>query len=165
MRFFTLLLTSVLSFSTMAHALDVSPDGPLIINLREDASSVIVGNPAHATVALENPRLLIVNAGMPGVTSLTVLGVNGNVIMNDKIISGGAAQGYVRVKNACINSTGDCQPVRMYYCEEGSACHNVVVAEEAPLAPLVGSVQDQQAAPPVEQQPVAIETREDDQTQ
>ena len=143
MRFFILLLTFVITGSTLAHALDVSPDGPLIINLREDAKSVIVGNPNHASVSLDNPRLLIINAGMPGVTSLTVLSADGRVILSDKIISGGAAQGYVRIQNACINSDGPCQPVRMFYCEEGSACHNVVVAEEAPAsAPVQGEIED-----------------------
>ena len=105
---------------------------------------MIVGNPAHATVSLENSRMLLVTAGMPGATSLTVLGQDGNVIMNEKLIVNGAAQGYVRVKNACINSSGgDCAETRMYYCEEGSACHNVVVADEPPQATnLTGTTQD-----------------------
>tara|TARA_B100001750_G_C15520408_1_gene611073 strand:+ start:4361 stop:4837 length:477 start_codon:yes stop_codon:yes gene_type:complete len=157
MRFFTLLLTFVIFGSTMANALDVSPDGPLIINLREDAQSVIVGNPNHASVSLDNPRLLIVTAGIPGVTSLTVLGENGRVIMNDKIISGGSAQGYVRIQNACINAQGACQPVKMFYCEEGSACHNVVVAETAPTASTQGTTINegsfaQEAAPQTQPQ-------------
>lgn len=132
MRILIIALTILITFPTLARALEVSPDAPLIVNLREDAKTVILGNPNHATVSLETARMLLITAGMPGMTGLTVLGNNGNVIMNEKIIVNGAAEGYVRVQNACINADGDCQPVRMYYCEEGSACHNVIVAEEAP---------------------------------
>lgn len=139
MRILFLVLTLVASFSTQALALEVAPDTPLIINLREDARTVILGNPNHATVSLETPRMLLVTAGMPGMTGLTVLGQNGNVILNEKVIVNGATQGYVRVQNACINADGDCQPVRMFYCEDGSACHNVIVAEEPPAAATVGA--------------------------
>ncbi len=116
-------------FSTAVMALDVSPDGPKIVSLPEDASSVIVGNPAHATVVLDNPRLMIITAGIPGMTRLTVLGRQGNVIMSENIIVNGATDGMVRVRNACINGAEGCQPTRMFYCEEGQQCHNVIVNE------------------------------------
>ena len=141
MRFYILLFTLTISFTTLAQALDVSPDGPLIVNLRDDATSVIVGNPAHASVSLENSRMLIINAGIPGATNLTVLGSDGRVIMNEKIIVNGASQGYVRVKNACINGGGDCRETTMYYCEEGSSCHNVIVATEPPMTSVSGPVE------------------------
>jgi hypothetical protein len=119
-------------------SLEVSPDGPQIIHLSEDAGTVIVGNPAHATVAMDNPRMLIVNAGIPGLTSLTVLSRTGKVILSDKIIVNGATENYVRVRNACINVGEGCQPTRMFYCETGTACHNVIVNE--PVVSGAGSV-------------------------
>ena len=129
MKFIIYLTVLMLGFTSIAMALDVSPDGPKIVNLAEDATSVIVGNPAHATVVMDNPRMLIVNAGRPGMTNLTVLGRNGKVIMNEHIIVNGAAPGYVRIKNACINGGDSCQPTSMYYCEPGQMCHNVMVNE------------------------------------
>lgn len=119
----------LMSISLPVWALEVLPDGPQIINLSEDAGSVIVGNPAHATVAMDNPRMLIVNAGIPGMTSLTVLSRDGKVILSDKIIVNAAAPNYVRVRNACINGGEGCQPTRMFYCEAGTACQNVIVNE------------------------------------
>lgn len=113
----------------MSMALDVSPDGPRIVSLSEDAASVIVGNPAHASVVLDNPRLMIITAGIPGMTRLTVLGRNGKVIMSENIIVNGATSGMVRVRNACINGGEGCQPTKMYFCEEGDVCHNVIVNE------------------------------------
>lgn len=133
-----IMAASLFMISMPAMALEVSPDGPQIINLSEDAASVIVGNPAHATVAMDNPRMLIVNAGIPGMTSLTVLSREGKVILSDKIIVNGATENYVRVRNACINGSEGCQPTRMFYCEEGTACQNVIVNE--PVVNGAGSI-------------------------
>lgn len=110
-------------------AINVSPDGPRIISLSEDAASVIVGNPAHASVVLDNPRLMIITARVPGMTRLTVLGRNGKVIMSENVIVNGAASGLIRVRNACINGGEGCAPTKMYFCEPGDACHNIVVNE------------------------------------
>ncbi len=137
MRIILLTFLSFIAVIPAVLALEVAPDGPLIINLRQDAGSVIIGNPAHATVAMQNSRMLIVNAGLPGVTNLTVLDERGNVIFNEKLVVNSSTDGYVRVKNACINAEGDCQPYNMFYCIEGSACHDVVVATEEPT-PTVG---------------------------
>lgn len=129
MKFLTIIFTLILAFSTSVMALEVSPDGPRMVQLPEDAASVIVGNPAHASVIMDNPRLLIINAGIPGMTRLTVLGRDGKVILSENIIVNGATAGMVRVRNACINGGEACQPTRMYYCEKGTACHNVIVNE------------------------------------
>lgn len=129
MKFLSIFFVLAVCFSSFAVALEVSPDGPRIVALQEDAASVIVGNPAHATVVLDNPRLLIVTAGIPGMTRLTVLGRTGKVIMSENVISNGATAGMVRVRNACINGGEGCRPTRMFYCEQGEPCHNVMVNE------------------------------------
>ena len=129
MKFLLILLAFGLFTTSSIMALEVSPDGPRIVSLNEDAASVIVGNPAHATVILDNPRLMIITAGIPGMTRLTVLGRDGKVIMGEDIIVNGPSIGMVRVRNACINGGENCQPTRMYHCVEGRQCHNVIVNE------------------------------------
>lgn len=125
--FITFFVLVVLSFQVTA--LDVSPDGPKIVQLPEDGASVIVGNPAHASVVMDNPRVMMINALIPGMTRITVLGKRGNVIFNEHIVVNGPSENYIRVKNACINGGDACQPTRMYYCSEGRQCHNVIVDE------------------------------------
>lgn len=112
-----------------ANAIDVSADGPKLVHLSHDASSVIVGNPAHATVSLDNPRLLIVNAGAPGVTKLTVIGKNGQVILDDYVRVNAPTGNMIRVKNACINGGDVCQQTKLYHCQNGQACNTVSVSE------------------------------------
>lgn len=129
MRIYTILLLSLCLFSMPSMALDVSPDGPKMVQLSEDASSVIVGNPAHATVVIDNPRLLMITAGVPGMTKLIVLGKKGQVILDETVIVNGASRGFIRVKNACINGGEACQPTKMFYCDGGKPCHNVIVNE------------------------------------
>jgi len=131
MRFSIVVITIFVFIISPVHALDVSPDGPRLVELPEDASSVIVGNPSHATVALDNPRLMIISAGVPGVTKLTVLGKSGRVIFNERLIVNGARGGYIRIKNACINGGDVCQKTKMYHCENGEACHSIAVNDPA----------------------------------
>jgi len=129
---FSIILSLFVSFflcSTGAKAIDVSADGPQLIHLSQDASSVIVGNPAHATVALDNPRLLIITAGAPGVTKLTVIGKDGQIILDDHIVVNSPSGNLIRVKNACINGGDVCQQTKMYHCKNGQACNDVSVSE------------------------------------
>ena len=125
---FLILLFTAFAFTHEGQAQDVvvTYDGPTMIDLNEDATSVIVGNPNHAQVVLDNPRRLFINAGQPGMTRLTVLGQNGQVIFNRNIIVGGGSNQMIRIRNACINSGGAaCQANRVYYCPEGRRCSDV----------------------------------------
>lgn len=123
------LFVACLLISSHVLALDISPDSPRIVHLSEDASSVIVGNPEHASVAMDNPRLLLITAKRPGMTGLTVLGKNGQVILQENLIINGPTQNFIRIKNACINGGDGCQPTRMFHCEKGAPCNNVIVSE------------------------------------
>lgn len=122
-------LLAGLFISGQVFALDISPDSPRIVQLSEDASSVIIGNPEHASVAMDNPRLLLITAKRPGMTGLTVLGKNGQVILQENLIINGPTQNFIRIKNACINGGDGCQPTRMFHCEKDTACNNVIVSE------------------------------------
>ncbi len=122
-------LLACLFISGQALAIDISPDSPRIIQLSEDASSVIVGNPEHASVAMDNPRLLLITAKRPGMTGLTILGKNGQVILQENLIVNGPTQNFIRIKNACVNGGDNCQPTRMFHCKKGTACNNVIVSE------------------------------------
>ena len=141
-RFFT--ATFIVAFLGIiqlvsAQPIHVSPDGPTIVRLSEDAASVIVGNPAHASVVLDNPQTLLINAGVPGMTSVVVLGKNGRVIMNKPIISNAPVGDLIRVQNACINGGEGCVANKIFYCAEGERCHDVIVpqlqAEETAAQP------------------------------
>jgi hypothetical protein len=122
-------LLACLFISGQALAIDISPDKPRILQLSEDASSVIIGNPEHASVAIDNPRLLLITAKRPGMTGLTVLGKNGQVILQENLVVNGPTHNFIRIKNACINGGEGCQPTRMFHCEKGTACNNVIVSE------------------------------------
>ena len=127
MRFCITVFCLCFFISLSVQALEIYPDAPRIINLPEDASSVIIGNPSHAYVVLDNPRLMIVTAGLPGVTQLTVLGKDGHIIWNDRLIVNVGGGNYIRINNACINGGDECQSTKMLYCGDGSKCHSVAI--------------------------------------
>lgn len=136
MRFIILTFVILSAFMLMpptaqAETLRVSMSGPEMLTLDEDAASVIVGNPAHVTVALDNPRSLMIMPKAPGMTNVIVLGRNGNVLFNEAVIVGGPSQDYIRIQNACINGGDTCQQFQTYYCEEGERCQNVGVMTPA----------------------------------
>lgn len=101
-----------------------------LIRLNEDAASVIVNNPDHATVLLDSARLLIISPRTPGTTSFTVLNAAGQVILQKDIIvsNANAAKKYVRVRRICNGQDASCVPAAYYYCPDG--CYEVT-----PVAP------------------------------
>jgi hypothetical protein len=131
MRLLFVSLLSIIILTSQAKAIDVMPDSPRIITLPSDAYSVFVGNPRNATVVLDSPRTLVVTAGIPGATRLLVMGEDGKVLLNEMLnIAPSAGQGFVRVRNACINSEGgECNSDTMYYCADDAACQNVILQD------------------------------------
>ncbi|HCS23091.1 MAG TPA: pilus assembly protein N-terminal domain-containing protein [Alphaproteobacteria bacterium] len=99
-------------------AIRLTPDRTKILRLRENAASVIVANPAHATVSLDSPRLLILMPREPGTTSFTVLNAAGKVLLERNIIVSGAQPQYVRVRRVCGNDNA-CQSSSYHYCPDG----------------------------------------------
>ena len=137
-----------LGVTTQARAQDdihVGNDGPVIITLAEDAASVIVGNPLNAHIVMDTPRRLMVNAGAPGTTRLTVLNQAGKTIFNRDLVIGAGGGGMIRVQNACINADGGaCTPDVTYKCKPGQRCNRVL-----PSQPPSGELYEVQGFAPV----------------
>ncbi len=134
----------------------ISPDGPALVQLNEDAASVIVGNPAHATAMVENPRLIMLMPGAAGATSITALNAEGKAILNRKVlVGGGKGKGYIRINRACGSASRDgCQPVTSYYCP--GRCYETAtpVSQQAPTGESVITTGNTPPPPPVETGPM-----------
>ncbi|GEM_PF-2107480 len=123
--------------------LTITADGPALIRLDRDASSVIVGNPAHATAMMDNPRLIILSPVAPGMTSLVVLDESGDPIIERKILVNPPRAGYVRINRVCEASQAEgCVPASVYYCPDG--CYSVSIAGSEPVTG--GQFSDDQGA-------------------
>jgi hypothetical protein len=97
------------------------------ITLDQDAASVIVANPAHATVFLDSARNLIVIPRAVGATNFKVLNRNGEVILNQSLmVNDTDDSSYVRVTRIC-GGTNNCLPISTYYCPDN--CVPVAVPE------------------------------------
>ena len=107
--------------------LKVSPDKSELVRLDKEASSVIVGNPAHITVLLDSPKLAVVIPRTSGATYFTVLDKDGNVIMQRHVIVAAPKKNYVRVRRSCAGSSGsrnnNCQATSVYFCPD--MCHEI----------------------------------------
>jgi hypothetical protein len=99
--------------------INLSPDGPAVIQLNEDAASVIIGNPAQATAVLENPRLIMLMPQQPGATKIIALDRNGKTLLNRHVLVGGNRSKFIRVNKVCNTASGaNCHAVSMYYCPD-----------------------------------------------
>jgi hypothetical protein len=120
-------------------------DGPLrltmdqnrLVHLDQDAASVIVANPGHVTVSLDNPRLLIVTPHEAGATSMIVLDADGKTILEQDIIVSNMQPKYVRIKRMCAGGDSSCVEKSYTYCPDGDGCYEVtpVPANQGAAAP------------------------------
>lgn len=101
----------------------LTPDKTKIITLEQDATSVVVANPAHAGVLLDSPRVLVIMPRQPGSTSFTVLNAKGEAILQKDIIVTAAQPQYVRVRRMCGAEDKACQESSYFYCPDG--CYEV----------------------------------------
>lgn len=104
----------------------LTPDKTEMVHIDEPAGSIIIGNPAHLNVMLNNPRTLLLAPRVPGATQLTVINNSGKVIMQRHVIVSGPKEQYVRVRRACVNGGNTCQPISVYYCP-GGLCHETQI--------------------------------------
>lgn len=117
---------SVFAQSNDSGHIKITADRPAIIPLNDDATSVIVGNPAHATASLDNANTLIVNPLRPGATSLIVLDERGTAIFETQLLINPPKSNYVRINRVCSASTREtCRETSVFYCVEG--CHEMVI--------------------------------------
>ena len=108
----------------------LTPEQSELVKLDRAATSVIVGNPAHLSVLLDTPTLMVLVPRIPGATSLTVLDDVGEVIMQRHVIVGSPKQNYVRVRRSCANAgrgARDCQATSVYFCPD--MCHEVTTSQ------------------------------------
>lgn len=106
--------------------LRLTPDKSTIIELSDAAGSIIVGNPAHLNILADSAKRLIVVPRAQGASFFTVLGKDGNVLMQRHVIVGstsGADKKYVRVRRVCPGGSGNCQQTSVYYCPD--MCHEI----------------------------------------
>ena len=109
---------------TTDEAIHLSPDKSEIIKLDRDASSIIIGNPAHLSVLADTPSLLVLVPKAVGATHFTVLDKKGNIIMQRHVLVAGPNSGYIRVKKTCPGDLEGCQATSVYYCPD--TCHEIV---------------------------------------
>lgn len=105
--------------------LNLSPDKSELVPLDREASSVIIGNPAHIGVLLDTPRLAVVIPRASGATYFTVLDKDGKVIMQRHAVVAAPKKNYVRVRRSCGNVPDGtpCQPTSVYFCPD--MCHEI----------------------------------------
>lgn len=107
-------------------AIRLTPTESKILHLNENAASVVIANPRHASVFLDTPRILVIVPGAPGATSFTVLDTEGKEIMQRDVIVSERQQRYVRIQRVCADSN-NCEPRSVYFCPDG--CHQVVTSD------------------------------------
>ncbi|MCE9508448.1 MAG: pilus assembly protein N-terminal domain-containing protein [Alphaproteobacteria bacterium] len=123
-------------------ALRLTPNKNKIIRLDQDAASVVVNNPKHASVMLDSPRLIIIMPRLPGTTSFTVLNSAGETILQKDVIVTNVQPQYVRVRRVCASGDTSCTPAAYYYCPDG--CYEVT-----PVAPGAAGSEGNIPPPPV----------------
>lgn len=118
-----LLLFSGFAFAEPA-PLELTMDKTRLVTLDHDAASVIVANPDHLGVSLDNPRLLMLTPHKPGATSMIVLDAEGRTILDQDIVISNVQKKYVRVRRVCANSDASgCTAMSYDYCPDG--CYEV----------------------------------------
>lgn len=127
LKFLGLTFFSFLVMSGLARAetplLEMTMNKTELIRLDQSAASVIVTNPAHVSVTLDNPRLLILTPHAAGVTSMIVLDAAGKTIMQRDIAVSNVKQKYVRVRRMCTGNDASCTASSYDYCPDG--CYEV----------------------------------------
>ncbi len=107
--------------------LKITPDKSELVRLDSDAASIVVGNPDHLGVLMDNRRLLILVPRQPGATYMTVLNSEGAVIMQRHVIIASPQADYIRIRRSCAGQGRDCQETSVYYCP--GMCHQVGMAK------------------------------------
>jgi hypothetical protein len=103
--------------------INMTPDKSEIVRLDADAATVIVGNPSHLSVLVENTRTLVLASKIPGASYFTVLDHNGNIVMQRHVIVASPQQKYMRIRKSCSGVKGDCKATQVYYCPD--MCHEI----------------------------------------
>lgn len=123
--FFTVQMTTAVAEQPRAkikssdNLIRISPNQPKILHLKENAVSVIISNPTHATVILDTPRVLIIIPKEPGATAFTVLNAKGDVIIEKNILVSARVNEHVRIRRVCSEDDTSCVSQEVFYCPNG----------------------------------------------
>lgn len=105
----------------------LTPDKSELIKLDRAAISVVVGNPAHLSVLLDTPKMLVLVPRVPGATYFTALDETGKVIMQRHVIVASPKKNYVRIRRSCANAGDGCRATSVYFCPD--ICHEIDVPQ------------------------------------
>lgn len=128
--------------------LSITSDKSELVRLDSDAASIVVGNPDHLGVLMDNRRLLILVPRSPGATYMTVLNSSGEVIMQRHVIVGTPKNDYIRIRRSCAGQGAGCKETSVYYCP--GMCHPVGIVGEAKggaVAPIAAGQQNTTETP------------------
>lgn len=107
----------------------LTPDRSEIIRVPREVGSVVIGNPENLSVFVDTPQSLVLVPKVAGATYFTVLDKTGNVMVERHVIVAAPKRNYVRIRTTCTGENADsCAPTKIYYCPEGSMCHDVPLA-------------------------------------
>ena len=101
----------------------LTPDKSELVKLNESATSIIIGNPLHINVIADSAKLLVIIPRSPGATHFTVLGKNGQILMQRHVIVASPKKDYLRIKRTCAGDADDCQDTSVFYCPD--MCHEI----------------------------------------
>jgi Flp pilus assembly secretin CpaC len=112
-RALLLLLASTLmpQSAFAAETLGIELDQATIMKLPEKVSTIVVGNPLIADVAVQSGGLVVVTGKGYGTTNLIVLDRAGSVLMERSIVVRGASQNTVAVFRGVERETYSCTPL------------------------------------------------------
>lgn len=109
--------------------LRLTPDKSELIRLKEEAATILIGNPNHISILAENSQTLVIIPHNAGASHFTVLNKEGEIIMQRHVITAAPKQNYVRIRRSCANSESkDCQETTVFYCPD--MCHSIQTNEK-----------------------------------
>ena len=107
-----LVASAVMPQSTFAaEQLGIELDQATIMKLPEKVSTIVIGNPLIADVAVQSGGLVVVTGKGYGTTNLIVLDRNGSVLMERSVVVRGASQNTVAVFRGVERETYSCTPL------------------------------------------------------
>ncbi len=99
----------------------LTPKESKMLDLDQAVGSVIVANPAHASVFMDTPQKIVIMPGQPGATDFTLLNQAGDEILTRTIVVTERDTPLIRVRQICNGD--DCVGDTVYYCPD--ICHAV----------------------------------------
>lgn len=108
---------------TTHSTIQLTPDKSELIRLDQAAASIIVGNPAHINVIADSTDTLVIIPRVPGASHFTVIGKQGQVVMQRHVIVASPKKDYVRIKRTCAAGSDNCNNTSVFYCPD--ICHEI----------------------------------------